>query len=838
MPMVLRSRKSIRRSDGDEEGQTAETTATAKRQFSRLRERPTYVEFEDSDSDTEHGEVMERVQTDDEEYAEETDDTQMKRCSVVLDRLSDNSVRRESEERDDMSRKSAKPASRIPTFHKRPAVVSAELPVSKKEPPVTVVQPADKLASIDASKSKLADIREKIHLQSLVRTPKVVFEAPTSLSSTEQTAAGAAPKSYVLSEALQPSLMVSPRPALRAEESLLPGENNIPYTEIDCATSHLPCVDPLTHDAPGEETPQSPFIAAKMNIPLGMSKELTCKPPVSQTEAIVDERPPWESQGPNATESKDLRSSDIDSEDDQALDDSGSAKDLHEPEASEMDSEDVAKEEAVIDDESACPVVAERPSEAPLSKSTQRSRCGGFGLFFLLPATLLLLGMHAWRFGLPMSVSQLAAHLELHWLEGISPITEQCSRDCRVHLVESIPVGLYPSSPSPQQSTTATWLRLLDKANGSVSIAGYYVSLRSNDPEFAGLLDTQGRQVFEQLKQLPSKHVNLNIAVNSPQTLTWDTSELAAAGAKIREVDLKSLSGGILHTKMMVIDQKHFYLGSANMDWCSLNQVKEVGVAVEDCGCLAQDAARIIEVYWSLNGSLPPYWPARFTALSSSEHPLQVNLNGVPARVYLSSAPPQISARGRSGDLSTILSVIEDAREFLYVSVTNYLPLSEFTEPLRFWPAIDNALRAAACTRGLKIRLLVSCWQESPAAMFTFLQSLLVLNRPPMKCDIEVKIFTVPSTAEQMKLPFARVNHAKYMVTDRVFYIGTSDWSETYFTQTAGVSLVVNQTDSEVKRGQRTLQSQAEELFLRDWGSHYSSSLSAADVRVCPRIPH
>lgn len=41
-------------------------------------------------------------------------------------------------------------------------------------------------------------------------------------------------------------------------------------------------------------------------------------------------------------------------------------------------------------------------------------------------------------------------------------------------------------------------------------------------------------------------------------------------------------------------------------------------------------------------------------------------------------------------------------------------------------------------------------------------------------CFVSVqKIFTVPSTAEQMKIPFARVNHAKYMVTDRVVYIGT-----------------------------------------------------------------
>lgn len=53
---------------------------------------------------------------------------------------------------------------------------------------------------------------------------------------------------------------------------------------------------------------------------------------------------------------------------------------------------------------------------------------------------------------------------------------------------------------------------------------------------------------------------------------------------------------------------------------------------------------------------------------------------------FLQSAPPQISARGRSDDLSTIISVIDDAQKFIYISVMDYLPLSQFTEPLR-WPA-------------------------------------------------------------------------------------------------------------------------------------------------------
>lgn len=40
----------------------------------------------------------------------------------------------------------------------------------------------------------------------------------------------------------------------------------------------------------------------------------------------------------------------------------------------------------------------------------------------------------------------------------------------------------------------------------------------------------QGRKAFEQLKQLESKGVKLQIAVNAPQTSTRDTAELAATG--------------------------------------------------------------------------------------------------------------------------------------------------------------------------------------------------------------------------------------------------------------------------------------------------------------------
>lgn len=43
----------------------------------------------------------------------------------------------------------------------------------------------------------------------------------------------------------------------------------------------------------------------------------------------------------------------------------------------------------------------------------------------------------------------------------------------------------------------------------------------------------------------------------------------------MQEVYLKALTGGIVHTKLWVVDQKHLYVGSANMDWRSLSQVEK-----------------------------------------------------------------------------------------------------------------------------------------------------------------------------------------------------------------------------------------------------------------------
>ena len=71
--------------------------------------------------------------------------------------------------------------------------------------------------------------------------------------------------------------------------------------------------------------------------------------------------------------------------------------------------------------------------------------------------------------------------------------------------------------------------------------------------------------------------IKIRIAQNLPSktALDEDTQLLQEIGAaEVRSLDFSRLVGaGILHTKLWVVDKRHFFVGSANMDWRSLTQV-------------------------------------------------------------------------------------------------------------------------------------------------------------------------------------------------------------------------------------------------------------------------
>ena len=314
--------------------------------------------------------------------------------------------------------------------------------------------------------------------------------------------------------------------------------------------------------------------------------------------------------------------------------------------------------------------------------------------------------------------------------------------------------------------------------------------------------------------------IEVKIAQNMPSTKepNKDTEHLASLGADVRSLDFSKLMGaGVLHTKLWIIDKKHFYVGSANFDWRSLTQVKELGVLVTDCPCMAEDMHKIWRVYWDLGGqeNVPDRWPPGYSTNINSEAPMI--LTEADMSLYLSSSPPPFCPDGRNVDIDAILTTINTADKFVYIAVMDYFPTTIYTPHPEFWPDIDDALRRAAINRGVSVRLLASHWDHTRPAMLRYLASLQALSDVSTKLDIQVKLFSVPSfTPQQKKIPFARVNHNKYMVTDKTGFIGTSNWSGDYFISTGGIGFVYT----------GHLRQQLENIFHRDWNSSYADTLN------------
>ena len=76
-------------------------------------------------------------------------------------------------------------------------------------------------------------------------------------------------------------------------------------------------------------------------------------------------------------------------------------------------------------------------------------------------------------------------------------------------------------------------------------------------------------------------------------------------------------------------------------------------------------------------------------------------------------------------------------------------------------------------------------------------------------------------TKAQADIPYARVNHNKYMVTESVGYVGTSNWSGDYFLSTGGIGYVVNETSTSGSSVRKQLQN----IFERDWNSEYAKPI-------------
>ncbi|XP_074521488.1 inactive phospholipase D5 isoform X1 [Halichoeres trimaculatus] len=413
------------------------------------------------------------------------------------------------------------------------------------------------------------------------------------------------------------------------------------------------------------------------------------------------------------------------------------------------------------------------------------------------------------------------------WGDDEDGITEEnCDSDCSIELVENIPDDLVlPMDGRPRLPLSAGFHMLLDQAKHSVEVVSPVWALNPWDLETTPSTAKEGQLLFQRLLSLKSRGVRLKIAsslTNSPELET-----LTAHNAEVRFINMTALTRGELHSSFWIVDRKHIYIGSADMDWRSLSKRKELGLVLYNCSCLALDLHRVFSFYWQLHERdyIPSIWSKRVTALYGRHDALELQLNSSEASAYVSTSPDLFCAKDRTRDVDAIFQVIQSAKTFIFISVTDYLPLVSRTfrgtSVTRYWSPIDEMIREAVVLRGVKVRLLISFWKKTHPLTFNFVMSLKSLCMQLHNCSLEVRFFSHKEQKEDFQLG---LNHNKYMVTDNALYIGNHDWVGSDFARSAGVGLVVKMKNNFTERGVTILE-QVKAAFERDWRSRYAKSL-------------
>ncbi len=387
-----------------------------------------------------------------------------------------------------------------------------------------------------------------------------------------------------------------------------------------------------------------------------------------------------------------------------------------------------------------------------------------------------------------------------------------------IEFVESWPQGTVLDLPQLRDAPTV-WPEVLGAAH-RIDLAGFYFSRKGDGKDSDGpagapdlLLPTLDAIAKAAQAGAPVRCLaDAGFARTYPDVPAWIG---ALPGAETRLWDERADFGGVLHAKYFLVDDDVFWVGSQNFDWRALGQIHELGVLVHD-RAIAADAQRIFDLDWSLaaGGAKPDAEPAD-VALADLPTRTLVTPDGARVQALLAASPRQGLPEGIPWDLPLLVQMIDAARDSVHVQLLSY---GTTDRERRLFDDLDRALRRAA-VRGAQVRLIVSNWAATKHAL-PWLKSLAAVD------GIEIRMTSIPPQPDGF-IPFARVEHAKYLTVDgRLCWVGTSNWSRDYFYASRNLGVILQGEGA--ARG-------PDAFFNLSWHGPYAETVSPCGEYEAPR---
>jgi phosphatidylserine/phosphatidylglycerophosphate/cardiolipin synthase-like enzyme len=416
----------------------------------------------------------------------------------------------------------------------------------------------------------------------------------------------------------------------------------------------------------------------------------------------------------------------------------------------------------------------------------------------------------------PRSLRLMAASLAVAVVTAVqlSPAPAAPAGAPPIQLVETIPVESGLGDPSRPQAAEV-WVEMIDGARRSLDLEHFYLSHWPGEPT-GPVLDAIGRAAQRGVQ------VRLMLDAGMQKTYPQPLDSLRRlSGVAVRLIDMKKVSGsGVQHAKLMIVDGEQVFVGSQNFDWRALKHIHELGVRARDPR-IAGLFARVFESDWKV--AAPAGAATGDTAAAKGVPAAGASEPGplpdLPIRLVQGPGDtvevwPSFSPRGHIPDASlwdlyAIVRLLHSARHEAVVQLLSY-GLGRGSERDS---TLDAALRGAAA-RGVKVKLLISDW-EADSPRIADLQRLSQVH------NIEARLSTVPEWSGGY-IPFARVEHCKYLVVDTLStWVGTANWEPSYFLGSRNAALSMRN---------RPLARQARRIFETSWRSPTARVVKAGET--------
>ncbi len=369
-----------------------------------------------------------------------------------------------------------------------------------------------------------------------------------------------------------------------------------------------------------------------------------------------------------------------------------------------------------------------------------------------------------------------------------------------IQLVETRPVET-TLGDSTLPAAADVWVAMIDSARTSLDLEQFYISTWPGE---------KLEPVLAALGRAAARGVRVRVLIDARMHTTFP--QPADSLDRLAHVAVRTLSmgalGGVQHAKFFLVDGARFFLGSQNFDWRALTHIHELGVRVDDPQLAAQ-LQRVFDDDWARSGALRTgQTVAGAAARPPQRYGFAPRAGRDGDRFTLSASPRAWLGDSLEWDRDAIARVLDGATRTIRVQLLSYSPSG--------WGSHDAAIHDAllrAARRGIEVQLLVSEWETGDREG---MKALTELAREP---HASVKLSTLPRWSGGY-IPFARVEHCKYLVADdRVLWLGTSNWEPSYFHTSRNVGLTCESA---------ALATQAAGIFATSWSAPSAAAFDPA----------